>query len=59
MSDEGIVTDDEFGEIVSTGLNNYECLLYGIKLATTRINDSCDCGRNFPLMDPVSTRFDV
>lgn len=60
MSDEGIVTDDEFGEIVSTGLNNYGMPLIRYKTGDfTRIrNDSCDCGRNFPLMDPVSTRFD-
>lgn len=55
-----IVSDNEFGEIISTGLNNYGMPLIRYRTGdTTKLKDeSCACERNLPLMDPVQTKLD-
>ncbi|KKG56901.1 phenylacetate--CoA ligase family protein [Methanosarcina mazei] len=61
LNNDGIITDSgEFGEIVSTGLNNYGMPLIRYKTGDgTKFRDeSCECGINLSLMDPVETKLD-
>lgn len=61
LKNDQVITDPgQFGEIVSTGLNNY-----GMPLIRYRTGDgtklkagSCECGRHLPLMEPVETKLD-
>ncbi|KKH47205.1 phenylacetate--CoA ligase family protein [Methanosarcina sp. 1.H.A.2.2] len=59
-NDEFITDSGEFGEIVSTGLNNYGMPLIRYKTGDgTKFRDElCECGINLPLMDPVETKLD-
>ena len=58
--DDEIVSDNEFGEIISTGLNNYGMPLIRYKTGdSTKFKDeACDCGRHLPRMEPVETKLD-
>ena len=61
LNNDEIITDSgEFGEIVSTGLNNYGMPLirYKTEDGTKYREESCECGINLPLMDPVETKLD-
>lgn len=59
--DDEIIEDyNEFGEIVSTGLNNYGMPLIRYKTGdVTRLREGkCECGRNLPLMTAVETKLE-
>lgn len=61
LNENEIVNDSgKFGEIVSTGLNNYGMPLirYRTGDGTKLMDESCECGVNFPLMSPVETKLD-
>jgi phenylacetate-CoA ligase len=55
-----IVSENEFGEIISTGLNNYGMPLIRYKTGdTTKFkNVGCECGRHLPLINPVETKME-
>ena len=55
-----IVSDHDFCEIISTGLNNYGMPLIRYKTgdSTKFKNEACECGRHLPLMEPVETKLD-
>lgn len=56
--DSEIILDDGSGEIIATGLNNYGMPLIRYKTGdvTKFVNDSCECGRHFTLMEPIKTK---
>ncbi len=55
---EAVVNEDEMGEIVATGFNNYAMPLirYRTMDLAVKSNAKCDCGRNYPLFKKVEGR---
>jgi len=53
-----VTNEDEMGEIVATGLNNFICPLirYRTMDLAVRANNKCICGRNYPLLKKVEGR---
>lgn len=58
LDDNEIISDNKFGEIIATGLNNYGMPLIRYKTGdiTKLYDDSCKCGRHLTLMEPIKTR---
>ncbi|MBA7711699.1 Phenylacetate-coenzyme A ligase [subsurface metagenome] len=57
--DENPVTnEDELGEIVATGFNNFICPLIRYRTMDLAVlsNAKCECGRNYPLLKTVEGR---
>ena len=53
-----VTQEDELGEVVATGLNNFICPLirYRTMDLATFSNSRCECGRNYPLLKRVEGR---
>ena len=53
-----VTQENELGEVVATGLNNFICPLirYRTMDLATLSNSRCDCGRNYPLLKKVEGR---
>ena len=53
-----VTNEDEVGEIVATGLNNYICPLIRYRTMDLAVpaNSKCVCGRNYPLLKKVEGR---
>jgi len=53
-----VTQEDELGEVVATGLNNFICPLirYRTMDLATLVNTRCKCGRNYPLLKKVEGR---
>lgn len=53
-----VIAEGCFGTVVSTGLWNFAMPLIRYKTSDSSaiLSDKCECGRNFPLMDPVTTK---
>lgn len=53
-----VTGEDEMGEIVATGLNNFICPLIRYRTMDLAVstNDKCECGRNYPLLKKVEGR---
>ncbi len=53
-----VTDEDQMGEIVATGLNNFICPLirYRTMDLASPTNNKCDCGRNYPLLKKVEGR---
>jgi len=54
-----ITKDDELGEIVATGFNNYVMpfIRYKTRDIGTYCKQKCSCGRNYPLLKRIKGRF--
>jgi phenylacetate-CoA ligase len=53
-----VTADDEMGEIVATGFNNFAMPLirYRTKDLAVPTNENCDCGREYPLLKSIEGR---
>jgi len=53
-----VTEEDEMGEIVATGLNNFICpfIRYRTNDLAVVTNAKCECGRNYPLLKRVEGR---
>jgi phenylacetate-CoA ligase len=53
-----VTAEDEMGEIVATGLNNFICPLIRYRTMDLAVptNTKCECGRNYPLLKKVEGR---
>jgi len=60
IGDDGspMTEEDEIGEIVATGLNNFACpfIRYRTMDLAVPANGKCECGRNYPLQKRVEGR---
>ncbi|MCF7811931.1 phenylacetate--CoA ligase family protein [bacterium] len=53
-----VIDEDNMGEIVATGLNNFACPLIRYRTGDLALPEysSCECGRNYPLLKRVEGR---
>jgi len=53
-----VTSEDELGEIVATGFNNFACpfIRYRTMDLAAPLNAKCKCGRNYPLLKRVEGR---
>ena len=56
--DKPVTNEDEMGEIVATGFNNFAMpfIRYRTMDLAVPANDKCECGRNYPLLKKVEGR---
>jgi phenylacetate-CoA ligase len=53
-----VTSENEMGEIVATGLNNFACPLIRYRTMDLAVpsNAGCECGRNYPLLKDIEGR---